>query len=502
MSRYAQQCIRATTGMGVGSLLVLLAGCASLAPATPDSNAGLPAQYLNQTADDAADAQAVASLHWQQFFADARLRELIGVALENNRDLRLAALRVQEAQAAYGIQRSQSLPTLAASAQASRSRTPADLSLTGQAVTGSQWQAGLGISSWEIDFWGRVASLNEAALQTFLATDAARQAAILGLIGQVAHAYLGLRELDERLQLAQASEASQRESLRIFTRRFEVGAASRLELTQVQTLLAQAQSLVVQLQQQRAAQLHTLGILLGSVVDAAALPPAPLLVDEAWLVPLQAGLPAALLQHRPDIVAAEHRLQAARANIGAARAAFYPSIRLTATGGTASQELEGLFKGAGRVWSFAPSLSLPIFDAGRNRANLNLTQVRQHMAVAEYENAIQNAFRDVSDALAARQWLTQQVAVQQQALTVQRERVRLSRLSYEHGASTFLEVLDAERSLLNVEQQLVQTRRALLASQVSLYTALGGGSQQVAPAPLLNEPALPDTATQAFPLAN
>jgi len=398
---------------------------------------------------------------------------------------------VQEAQAAYGVQRSTRLPTLGVELDASRTRTPADLSLTGSAISLNQFQAGVGFSNWEIDFWGRIASLNEAALQSFLSTDAARRAVAVALVAQVANAYLGLRELNERLRLAQDSEASQRESLRIFTRRFEVGSASRLELAQVQTLLTQAESLVVQVQQQRDAQRLALGILLGDLSNAATDLDEHASLDAGLLPPLDPGVPSDLLQNRPDVIAAEHRLQAANANIGAARAAFFPRISLTALGGVASTDLDRLFQGANRAWSFAPSLSLPIFDAGRNRANLDLAEVRKNLAVVQYEQTVQSSFRDVADALSAQHWLQQQVEVQQRALAAQRERARLSRLSYDNGASSFLDVLDAERNLISTEQVLVQTRRALLSSRIALYAALGGGSRHVGDAPLLPSPPIP-----------
>lgn len=474
---------------------LLMAGCASMAPPHERPTVALPASYAHDT-PPGASAPSAAALDWRSYFTDPALTKLIERALANNPDLRTAVLRVQEAQAAYGVQRSARLPTAGIGLDAARARTPADLSLTGQAVTGSQYQAGLGIASWEIDFWGRIASLNAAALQNFLATDAARRAASVALVAQVADAYLGLRESDERLRLALDSEASQRESLRIFTRRFEVGSASRLELTQVETLLTQAESLVAQMRQQRDARRLALGILLGDTSGSAIVTGGSAPFDIDMLAPVAPGLPSDLLHGRPDIIAAEHRLQAANANIGAARAAFFPRISLTAFGGSASTELDGLFQGANRAWSFAPSLSLPIFDAGRNRANLDLAEVRKNLAVVQYEQTVQNAFRDVADALSAQHWLLQQVDVQQRALASQRERARLSRLSYDNGASSFLEVLDAERNLISAEQQLVQTRRALLSSRVALYAALGGGSQHVGDAPLLPSPPLP-TATFA-----
>ena len=448
-----------------------------LPSAYPHAHGYAQDQTRNQAASPAGvDGTPVVSLDWRAYFTDPAMQALIERALAHNHDLRAAVLRVGEAQAAYGVQRSARPPALGLGADAARARTPADLSPTRNVLIGNQFQAGLGISRWEIDFWGSIASLNEAALQSFLATESTRRAIVIGLVAQVADGYLRLREFDERLRLAQDSEASQRESLRIFTRRFEVGSASRLELTQVQTLLAQAESLAVQLQQQRETQGLALSLLTGDIADFATLTAGSGPLDMKTFPALAPGLPSELLQARPDVLAAEHRLRAANAHIGAARAAFFPSISLTAFGGVASSELDRLFQGANRAWNFAPALSLPIFDAGRNRANLDLAEVRRNLAVVQYEQAVQNAFRDVAETLSAQHWLQQQLEVQQRALAAQRERARLSRLSYDHGASSFLEVLDAERNLISAEQQLVQTRRALLSSRVALYAALGGGA--------------------------
>ena len=339
---------------------------------------------------------------------------------------------------------------------------------------------GLGLASWELDFWGRVRSLKDAALQNYLATDAAAQAATLSLITQVADSYLTLRELDERLELTRETIASRAESLRIFRRRFDVGAISKLDLTQVETLWQQARALGADLERIRAEQAHALALLVGAPLT---LPVQKQPLDDAAVMrELPAGLPSDLLANRPDIVAAEHQLQAANANIGAARAAFLPSITLTGAFGTASAELDGLFSGASRAWNFAPSISLPIFDAGRRQSALDLAEARRDQAVAGYEKTIQAAFRDVSDALSARHWLAEQVEVLRATVAAQTERARLAQLRYDHGASPYLEVLDAQRDLLAAQQTLVQTRRALLSSRVGLYAALGGGTQAPAAA--------------------
>ncbi|MGK5044030.1 efflux transporter outer membrane subunit [Janthinobacterium sp. GB1R12] len=450
-----------------------LAGCASMAPPYAPPPLPVAAQYPET---DPAGAQAT-DIAWQAYFADARLQALIAQALANNRDIRIAALRVEEARAAYGIQRAEQFPTIALGASGSRARVPGDLSVTGRPMTSAQYQAGLNVSAWELDFWGRVRSLKDSALQTLLASDEARRAVGVALVAQVANGYLGLRELDERVELARATVDSRAESLRIFTRRFEVGSISKLDLTQVETLLSQALSLSAQLEQARAVQAHALAQLVGGPVDLT--PDTRRFDDASVLQPLHAGLPSALLTQRPDLIAAEHQLRAAQANIGAARAAFFPTISLTAAYGTASAELSGLFDSGSGAWNFAPRLVLPIFDAGRIRANMDLAEVRRDVAVANYEKSVQGAFREVADALSNRRWLALQVDIGKTTLAAQSERARLAKLRYDNGAAPYLEVLDAQRDLLTVEQQLVQTRRALLSSQVSLYAALGGG----APAP-------------------
>jgi len=450
---------------------VFLFGCASMAP--PYTTPALPVSSAYATAG-AQDGSSAANIAWRNYFTDPQLQTLIALALANNRDLRTAVLRVEETRAAYGIQRAERFPTIGAQASEDRSRTPGDLNITGKPLIASQYQVGLGLSGWEIDFWGRVRSLQDTALENYLATDAARRAVTVALVAQVANSYFSLREFDERIVLAQQTIASRTESLRIFTRRVEVGSTSRLNLTQVQTLLTQAQALGIQLEQERAAQTHALTLLLGTPAD---LPVAQGPMDEQQaLRELRPGLPSDLLTLRPDVVAAEHQLKAANANIGAARAAFFPRIALTSSLGTASAELDGLFATGSLAWIFSPSISLPIFDGGRRHNNLSLAETRRDLAVVNYEKTVQVAFRDVSDALSARHWLSQQVTIARSALATQSERARLSQLRYDSGAAAYLDVLDAQRDLLAAEQQLVQTRRALLSSRVSLYAALGGGA--------------------------
>ena len=455
----------------LASASVLLGGCASMVPLYETPALPVSPQYASHTAGQGVSAAAIG---WRDYFADPQLQALLAQALENNRDLRTAVLQIEQARAVYGIQRADLLPSMGAQAGVSRSRVPGELSPTGRPLLGSQYQAGLGLASWEIDFWGRVGSLRDAALQSYLATEEARRAVTVGLVAQVANSYLTLRELDERIALARQNIASRAETLRIFSRRVEVGSTSRLNLTQVQTLLAQAQALGAQLEQSRETQLHALSLLVGAPVD---LPPAAgRLAEQPVLRELAAGLPSDLLTQRPDIVAAEYQLKAANASIGAARAAFFPRVALTGSLGTASTELDGLIASGSQAWTFSPSISLPIFSGGRLRNNLALAELRRDAAVAQYEKTVQGAFRDVADALSARRWLAEQLTIAQAALAAQTERARLSQLRYDNGAAAFLEVLDAQRDLLTAEQQLVQIRRSLLSSGVGLYAALGGGA--------------------------
>lgn len=467
---------RAARPLPLALLAAALAGCVSLAPPFERPPMPVPQTFPNTaptTAPTTEGGLTAADIGWKDYFTDPTLQGLIADALAYNRDLRLAVQRVEEARAMYGIRRADQFPTIGVEADLARARVPADLTGIGRPVTANQFQVGIGLASWELDFWGRVANLREAALQNYLATDAARQAITLTLVEQVANGYFALRELDERILLAQQTITSREKSYRIFKRRHEVGSITKLDLKQVETLWRQAVVLGAQLQQQRATRVNALQLLVGKPVD---LPHADIVLDDnAVMSDLPAGLPSDLLVNRPDIIAAEYQLRAANANIGAARAEFFPRIALTGAVGTASTQLGNLFTGPSLAWNFGPSVSLPIFDMGRREANLEVAKSQRDQAVTSYERAIQSAFRDVADALAARQWLAEQVEARRATVAAQAERARLAQLRYDHGASPFLEVLDAQRDLLEEQQQLVQAHRALLSSRVALYSALGGG---------------------------
>lgn len=460
---------RRRTSTAVGLLAAtLLAGC-SFAPAYHQPPAPVAAAYPGE----AGTAASVANIGWRTFFAaDPELLALITAALADNRDLRIATARIEEARAAYRIQGSQLYPTLDGVATGTYGRTPGDLSVNGRPVEGGQYQVVLS-AGWEVDFWGRLRNMRESALQSFLATQEAQRAVATSLAAQVATNYLAARELDERIAIAQRTIATRQDSFRIARRRYEVGSGSKLDMTQSETLLTQAQTEEQALRQQREQTLNALTLLVGRPVILGAGTLTLAEVDTDRTIP--AGLPSDLLVNRPDILAAEHQLIAAHADIGAARAAFFPNISLTASGGTASSALGRLFDGGQGAWSFTPTISLPIFNAGRNRANLDLAEARRNIAVAQYEQTIQGAFRDVADALAQRRWLKGQIDTTGRTVAALTERARLADLRYNSGRSAYLEVLDAQRDLFGAQQALVQLRRGYIASAISLYAALGGG---------------------------
>jgi outer membrane protein, multidrug efflux system len=455
---------------------LLLAGC-QLAPdhVRPD----LPtAPAYPVYGDTAVIGRPAVAIGWRDFFADPRLEQLVAAALERNRDLAVAVAQIEEARGLYRIQAADRLPTLAASAEAIRSRVVA-VESGGPDASGSdtftRYSVGVGVSSFELDFWGRVRNLSEAARSQYLATIDAQRAFRLALIRDVAAAYFASREAAERIELAEATLRSRREGLRIARRRLDAGVTSALDYRQAESLLTQAETELASLRLARAQSDNLLTVLIGGPVPPP-LPPALPLASQKAGTTVGAGLPSDLLVARPDIIAAEERLRAARANIGAARAAFFPTISLTGNAGLASTSLGSLFGGDGLTWSFGPAISLPIFDWGRRQGDLTVARARENIAVATYERTVQEAFREVADALAGRRFLAEQVAAQVRAVDAQREIARLARLRYREGVAGYLEVLDAERSLFTAEQSLIALQRAELDNLVSLYVALGGGS--------------------------
>ncbi|HZV55407.1 MAG TPA: efflux transporter outer membrane subunit [Rhodocyclaceae bacterium] len=448
----------------------LLSAC-SLAPEYQRPEAPVAAAWPE---DAVAGTRAPAGLDWRAYFADAQLQGLIAAALEQNRDLRIAVARVAEARALYGVARADRLPNVDAVASRSEARLPADLSATGQAMTAQRYDVNLGVTAFELDFWGRIASLTEAAKASYLATEEAQRAFGLSLIADVASAYFGLLELDERTAIARETLASREESRTLIARRREVGIAGDLDYLAADGATEAARAELASLERQRSAAATALTLLVGKPLNDLQVSGRKL-AEQSVVTDLSAGLPSEVLTRRPDVLAAEQRLIAANASIGAARAAFLPRISLTAAFGTASAALSGLFDSGSGAWSFVPVLRYPLFDAGRTAANADLAEARKVIAVADYERTIQQAFREVADLLAARDKLAGQLKAQEAAEKAQTERLRIVDARYKAGISSYLEVLDAQRELFTAQQSVVATRRAWLATAAQLYKALGGG---------------------------
>jgi multidrug efflux system outer membrane protein len=453
-----------------------------MAPKYTRPEAPVPAAWPSGSAYDNAQASpgapAAAELTWREFFTDERLRRIIETALNNNRDLRVAALNMERARALYGIQRAALLPTVDASGSGSKQRVPADLSTTGEAATFSQYGVNLGVASWEIDFFGRIRSLKDAALQEYLATEQARSSAQILLVSGIANAYLTFAADRETLKLARSTLDAQRSSYDMIRRRYDVGLSTELDLRQAQTRVDAARVDVAFYSRSAAQDENALTLLVGSKV------PAGLLPDDLSLVrpvrDISLGMSSEVLLLRPDILQAENLLKAANANIGAARAALFPRISLTAAAGTASSELSGLFKPGSGAWNYSSQIVLPVFDA-RAWSALQAINVEREIALAQYEKAIQTAFREVADALAVRGTVDEQLAAQTSFTDAVAETYRLSNARYMKGIDSFLGVLDAQRSLYAAQQGLIAVRLTKFANQVRLYAILGGGSDQAVP---------------------
>lgn len=418
---------------------------------------------------------SAAAVGWRDFFRDPQLQGLIGQALENNRDLRAAIYNIEAARAQYNVQRSQLAPSIGVGATGQRARTPGELSPTGEAVVSSQYQVGVQMPVFEIDLFGRIRNLSEAALNQYLATEESRRNVQILLISQVAEAYLNLLAADVQIDLARRTAQSRQESFGLVERRVTAGVGSELELNQARTLLESARSNLYAAQRARMQANNALRLLTGGgQVESTETVQASFILGDL-LAEIPAGLPSDVLLGRPDVLGAEFNLISANANIGAARAAFFPTISLTALFGTASAQLSGLFGGGSHTWSFSPQIAMPIFAGGSLRGQLALAEARRNIAVAQYEGTIQQAFREVADALAGTATYAQQLQAEDSLVAAARRTVELSQLRYDSGVDNYLVVQDAQRTLFQAQQQLVATRLAEQANRVALYKALGGG---------------------------
>lgn len=460
-----------------GALTLALAGCANLAPEHTRPALGTEAVY-----DQAfrPDGTLVASeLSYAQWFTDPRLVSLLDAAMENNRDLIAATARIEQARAQYRIQDSRELPSFVADAGATRTRTPLGSVTPGAtgSVTSNRFDVSVGVAAFELDFWGRLNNLSEAARAQYLVSISNQRAFYLSLVADVSSTYFELLETNDQIALAEATVQSRKDGLRIAQLRLEAGVTSALPYRQAESLLTTAEQQLAAEQLNKAELRNQLTVLVGGKIPAD-LPVARSMREQADGMTLDAGMPSVLMLVRPDVLAAEEQLRAARANIGAARAAFYPTISLTGSGGFASGELGQLFGGDGLTWTFGPSISLPIFDAGERDANLELAKASEAEQLALYDKAVQTAFREVADGLSGRRWLSDQVATLERSVVAQQKIARIARLRYREGVADYLEVLDAERNLFSAQQQLLTTRRAFVQNGTTLFVALGGGLRE------------------------
>jgi len=462
------------------SAAALLTACSMIPsyerPAAPVA-ASYPDYSAYSTSATASAATPAASVAWQDFFTDARLKRLIEQALANNRDLRVAVLNIEQTRAQYQIRRADQFPTV--NGVFSGSRTP-----TGSGGLSNVYNVGLAVTAYELDFFGRVSSLKEAALNQYLASEEGRKTAQISLVAAVANGYLSILADDELLELTRQTLATREESMKLSKLRFDNGVTSELDYRQAESLLEAAKVAYAQQQRQRALDINALTLLVGQPL-AGELPTASegqaaALAQLQPMADVPAGLPSELLTNRPDIRQAEQLLLASNANIGAARAAFFPKISLTVGAGSASSHLSGLLKNGSWGWTLAPQLLVPIFDAGRNQAGLDSAKAGRDIAIAQYEKTIQTAFREVADALATRATLGEQLRAQQAQADAEAVRFKLSDLRYQNGIASYLDLLDAQRSLFSAQQAAVQTRLAQLQGQVTLYKTLGGGWKEPA----------------------
>ena len=461
-------CSLTSRSLVVSALALALAACQSMRGTEPTVQTDIPQSYTTLNSGSAA---SIAEQGYQDFFADQRLKQVIDLALQNNRDLRVAALNIQRAQQQYQISENNQLPTVGASAGMTRQ---VNRSAYGTTPPTTIYNVGLGVTAYELDFWGRVRSLKDAALDNYLATQSSRDNVQISLISQVAQAWLNYAYANSNLKLAQQTLKAQEESYLLNKRRFDVGIDSEVPLRQAQVSVEVAKNDVANFNTQIQQAKNLLDLLVGQQVDESLLSKERISKITNTSV-LSAGLPSDLLNNRPDVRASEYQLSAAGANIGVAKAALFPSIRLTGSAGFASTDLDNLFSSNSKVWSIGPSLDIPLFDWGTRRSNIKISETDQRVAAANYEKSVQTAFREVNDVLATRKYIDERLAAQRRLVSATNTTYKLSNARFRAGIDSFLTVLDAQRSSYSSEQGLLALEQADLNSQIELYKALGGG---------------------------
>lgn len=464
-----------TLTLGVAVLLAcLLAGC-SLDPDYHRPTSPVAPQWPVKDEQREQAGSSVATLSWQRLFADPKLRQVVQRALDNNRDLRIAVLNIQKAQGQYRIKRADQLPQVSVSGEEKAQRTPASVSYTGVGGVTRAYSLDVGISSYELDLFGRVNSLKEEARQTYLATSWTRRATQISLVAEVAESYMSLAADQDLQRLANETLRSRQEEYVLQQSLTAAGKSSQLPLHQAESALESARYQALLTDKQVLTDRNALELLMGEPLPADLIPSPDSLAGMTNSQPISAGLPSDLLQQRPDIISAEHTLLGAYADIGAARAAFFPSISLTTSAGRASNSLSELFDAGGRSWSFSPQITLPIFSGGKLLAQLETSRVERDIYVAEYEKTIQTAFREVADALAERSVVDEQTEAQRKNVTASQASFDYAHIQYTSGATSYLDVLDAQRTLYEAQESLIQSQLSQQNSQVTLYKALGGG---------------------------
>lgn len=454
---------------------LLLTAC-SLAPTYERPSTAVADQWPAAVAAQATtSATAAHDIRWQDFFQDEKLKQVISIALEHNRDLRVATLNIERARALYQVQSADRLPTINAGLSGARQRLPNSVAPGGVGGVTSAYTAGVGITAFELDLFGRVSNMSQSAYERFSATEEAQRSAQISLVAEVASAYEAILADGRLLSLSQQTLASRTDSHERQIQLREQGASSEYDLRQSDSLLQAARIAVAQATRQRSLDENALTLLMGRSLPADMLPAADAAWDSKVMQDLPPGLPSELLAARPDIRRQEALLRAANANIGVARTAFFPRISLTGAFGSSSNELSGLFDSGSRSWSFLPQITLPIFDGGRNSANLNVAKADKDIAIAQYDKSIQVAFREVADALAGRATLSEELSAVRAQESAEQVRYSLARQRYEGGQSSYLEYLDAQRSLFSAQQQTIRTNLAELQNRIGLYKALGGG---------------------------
>jgi len=423
-------------------------------------------------------SKSAAEIGWREYFQDPQLQHVIELALKHNTDMQTAVLNVQLLQAQYRIQKADLLPSVDATGSGSRSRTAKDLSTTGKALTKSTYSVGVGITSWELDLFGRIKSLKEEALQKYLASESTRDSVKISLISEVAIEYLTRVSLDEQLMISKQTLESSEKSLKLTQRMHELGEGSLMDVKSAEAEVAQANASVAAYSRQLAQAENALEQLIGEPLPKTSLSISDRLDHIEKSLKIQPGISSDFLRTRPDIMAAEHALKAANADVGAARAAFFPTITLTGSVGSSSNELDGLFKSGNGTWSFAPQISVPIFHWGSNKASLDVSKIEKQIEIVNYTDAIQTAFREVKDTLVAAEALQQELNSYTDAVDAQKERYKLAQIRYEKGLDSYLTLITAQQDYNNAQLNFVSSQLALLSNQITFYKVLGGGIKE------------------------